>query len=71
MWNRTWLGIWRVIRCSDGIKIHEKASGIHSHYSEDNRIQKVVNVNDCGLIVTDEMGSVPNNTYIIIIIIIV
>jgi len=54
-----------LIRSSDGIQIHEKASGIQQFYSEDNRILKVVRVQEKALIVTDEMGSVTFKLYTI------
>ena len=43
---------------SEGLKISEKAKGVLSYYSDDNRIIRMARIGDKTLAVTDEMGTV-------------
>ncbi|KAL4455920.1 hypothetical protein ABPG73_008674 [Tetrahymena malaccensis] len=44
--------------CSDGIKIGEKTKGVHSHYSDENKILKITPITTNCIAVTDEMGTI-------------
>eukprot|EP01016_Furgasonia_blochmanni_P022356 TRINITY_DN24386_c0_g1_i1.p1 TRINITY_DN24386_c0_g1~~TRINITY_DN24386_c0_g1_i1.p1 ORF type:complete len:291 (+),score=52.47 TRINITY_DN24386_c0_g1_i1:64-936(+) len=43
---------------SDGIKISDKTKGVGAHYSDDNRVIRMVRIGDKTLAVTDEMGTI-------------
>ncbi|CAD8183513.1 unnamed protein product [Paramecium pentaurelia] len=44
--------------CSDGIKLAEKAKGVHSCYTDENRIHKITLIGDKSMAVTDDMGTI-------------
>ena len=44
--------------CSDGKKLDEKAKGIHSCYTDENRILKITPIGEKSIAVTDEMGTI-------------
>lgn len=44
--------------CSDGIKMAEKAKGVHSCYTDENRITKITIISENSIAVTDEMGTI-------------
>ncbi len=48
-------------RCSDGVKLKSQANSIFQLYSDENKLQKMIKINDNVIIVTDQMGSVPYN----------
>lgn len=43
--------------CNDGIKLAEKAKGVHSCYTDENRILKITPIGEKSIAVSDEMGT--------------
>ena len=41
--------------CSDGIKVSEKTKGVHTYYSDANKILKIATIGERSIVVTDEM----------------
>lgn len=41
--------------CSDGIKVSEKTKGVHTYYSDANKILRIATIGEKSIVVTDEM----------------
>ena len=50
--------------CSDGIKVSEKTKGVHTYYSDANKILKIATIGERSIVVTDEMVKNTINIYI-------